>query len=199
MIHASIDIETLDVDPSMEAAVLAVGIVAFTPNEIIDKAEWMLDARWVPGTRSKSTYDWWNKQDTLIQQRMFNGTILPWEFCVAFSSFIGLAGVKLAWGYPVRFDLGHLRSLYRACEKPFPLNYDQERDMYTLVDAFRETRRTGKEELEAIRDANEYPHDALADAENQAAQLQHIFRSLGLYGASTFGDEGPFEGRGIRV
>lgn len=181
IIHGSVDIEALDVDPSAEAAVLAVGIVAFTEDEIIDKGEWILDARWSPGTRSKSTYDWWNKQDILVTQNMFNGAILPWEFCDSFSAFIGLAGVKLLWGYPVRYDIGHIRSLYRAAEKPFPLNYSCERDMYTLVDAFRDIHPTGRDELAAIREANTRQHEALADAENQAAQLQHIFRVLGLY------------------
>jgi hypothetical protein len=181
LIHASIDIEALDVDPSAEAGVLAVGIVAFTVDEIVDKAEWVLDAAWTPGTRSKSTYKWWKDQDTLIQQRMFSGAVLPWDFCSAFSAFIGLSGVGLAWGYPVRYDLGHLRSLYLKMEQPFPLNFDRERDMYTIVDAFRTLRPGGKAELDAIKAENTRLHDALADAENQAAQLQHVFRVFGLY------------------
>lgn len=181
IVHGSLDIETLDVDPSNNATVLAVGIVAFNAQEELAAEEWILDPIWTPGTRSRSTYDWWMDQDLAIQTRMFSGSCLPWNFCPEFSSFIGLNHVELLWGFPARFDIGHLRALYRAMECPFPLSFQAERDMTTLVDL---AQLVGMGEvLRAIRDSNERPHDALADAQNQAQRLRLIFKRFGVYGA----------------
>lgn len=180
-VHGSIDIETLDVDPSNNATVLAVGIVAFNANEEIDAREWILDPIWSPGSRSKSTYDWWSEQDLKIQDRMFSGRVLPWNFCPEFSSFVGLNGIEKLWGFPARFDIGHLRALYKAMECPFPLDFRSELDMSTLVDLCREIGLS--DILKEIRDSNPNPHDALSDARNQAQRLRRIFQYFKAYGA----------------
>lgn len=181
VVHGSIDIEALDVDPSNNATVLAVGIVAFNAREEIDAAEWILDPIWSPGTRSKSTYDWWMDQELDVRNAMFGGHILPWKFCPMFSSFVGLNGIELLWGFPARYDIGHLRALFKAMECPFPTLFNKERDMSTLVDLAEEIGLG--EELRAIRDLNPNPHDALSDARNQAKRLQRIFQYFKAYGA----------------
>jgi hypothetical protein len=178
MNHLSIDIETLDVDPSANAGVIAVGAVVFTTTKTIDRFLWILDPMWTPGSRSKSTYDWWMTQPP---GTMFTGTTFPWNFCPEFSSFVGMNNVKYAWGYPARFDLGHIRSLFAAMQAPFPINFQQERDMTTLLSVAKQLRPDLSLELDEIRSRNEEPHNALADAENQAARLQHVFRALGIY------------------
>lgn len=183
-VHLSIDIEALDVDPSMNAGVIAVGVVAFTPVETLDRRLWILDPIWTPGSRSKSTYDWWMQQPLETQNRMFAGGTLPWDFCPDFSSFLGLNNVRYAWGYPARYDLGHLRSLFEAMHCPFPINFRQERDMASLVSIAKQILPEIEGELEAIRSQNAEQHNALADAESQAARLQHIFRRLRAYGDS---------------
>lgn len=179
--HVVVDIEATDVDPSVNAGVLSVGIVAFDRQGIIDQRLWKLDPAWTPGSRSKSTYDWWKKQEPAIIQRAFSGTELPWAFCLEFSSFVGLNGADLIWGYPARYDLTHLRSLFRHYNCPFPLNFDQERDMTTLLDIAKQKGPHIAEGVEMIRGKNLAQHDALADAVNQALQLHWLFIELGLY------------------
>lgn len=180
-VHGSLDLECLDVDPSNNAAIIAVGIVAFTKHELVDKKLWLLDPMWSPGTRSESTYRWWMEQEPAIRNRMFTGRDLPWTFCADFSSFVGLNGVDKLWGYPARYDIGHLRALFAAYAQPFPINFRDELDMSTLIKTVTQNRTGLWEELESIRSANDHAHDALADAENQAARLQHLFRVCGLY------------------
>jgi hypothetical protein len=180
-IHLSVDIEALDVDPSAEAGVITVAAVIFDRYQTIDKALYPLDPIWTPGTRSESTYKFWKDQPHLIQVAAFSGAMLPWEFPAAFSSFIGMNKPRYCWGFPARYDYGHLRSLYAKYHQPFPINFTQERDMTTLLSVAAELKPELEEELTAIREQNRSPHDAMADAENQAARLQHVFHRLDIY------------------
>ena len=174
--HLSIDIETLDVDPSPNAAIIAVGAVAFNEEEIIDQREWLLNPVFSPGTRSYSTHKWWQEQEFEVAHRMFSGKVLPWDFCPEFSSFVGLNGCKQIWGFPIRFDVGHLRSLYRAVEHPFPLDFRAERDLSTLYDLGKRYWSIPLDLLKESLKREHREHDALSDALYQAGLIQGLLQ-----------------------
>lgn len=179
-VHLSLDLETLDVDPSNNAAVVAVGATFFTLTDILATNFWALDPKYTPGTRSHSTYDWWRGTPFEIRQKMLSGDWLPWDFCADFSAHVGLHNARWVWGWPVRFDLGHLRSLFRAVERPFPFSFRNERDIYTLRDLAVRRGGSGVEIVfKQIHDANEAQHDAGADSLAQARMIQYGLQVIG--------------------
>lgn len=169
--HISLDIETLSVDPDNDAAIIAVGLVVFNPTEILTEHLWTLDPIWTPGSRSQGTYDWWMEQSQGVREEMFDGEILPWNFCDHLAAVLDWNQVEAVWGYPIRFDAGHLRALHKAYGKLCPWTFRQERDLSTLR-WLAKSRPTLLRDLEEIKNQNPGAHNALQDALTQARMIQ---------------------------
>jgi hypothetical protein len=194
-----VDIETGGDEPA-GAAVVAVGAVVFDHDARGwgDEAVWHLDPAWSPGRRNRSTYEFWMRQDPRVREPVFSGSMLPWDFCEAFSEFCSLSGAERYWAWPTRFDFGHLRELYHACGHRFPFEYWKELDAHTLKWAAREKARVldtnarvadvGQvQQLEGDRldaaikridDSNASQHDPLADCREQVQKVQLFYRYL---------------------
>jgi len=176
--HMSIDIETMDVDPSSNAAVIAIGAVIFNVREIFSEFEVLIHPSWAPGSRGHDTRLWWAAQEEEIRNRMFSGRVMPDDACRRFTAFCTF-DTKFFWANPTRFDFTHMRSMYQACEQEFPFKFFQERDLSTLRWAARQYPNL-KSELSKIRNSNRAAHDALSDARAQAKAIQAVMMYCGL-------------------
>jgi DNA polymerase III epsilon subunit-like protein len=170
--HLMVDIETLSHQP--DAAIIAIGAVTFTEDEILSQFEMQIDPVWTHGHRSVSTMEWWNKQDEQVRSRMFRGKQLPGDVCRRFSNFIELNQPKYVWANAPTFDLVILRNYFRECRLEFPISFRMERCFRTL-----------KAMADEVFDGTlPYPsnsfgkHDALSDAMYQANTTQIILKVI---------------------
>lgn len=177
--HLMIDIETLSSEPT--AAVIAIGAVTFTEDEIVSQFEAQIDPVWTPGHRSVSTMEWWNKQDAGIRARMFSGKMLPEELCRRFSNYVEVNQPRQIWANAPTFDITIMRHFYERAGLKFPMHHKIER-CYRTIKAI------------ALDNGYKLPpfhtdaHDALADALYQAKVAQELlkfFRALGPQFAAT--------------
>lgn len=171
--HLMIDIETLSSEPT--AAVIAIGAVIFTEEEIVSQFEAQIDPVWTPGHRSVSTMEWWNKQDIGVRARMFSGKMLPEELCRRFSNYLDANQPRTIWANAPTFDITIMRHFYSQVGLKFPLHHRIERCYRTIKEIA----------MEHGYVPPPYPaqaHDALADAMHQAGvaqQLLRFFRAIG--------------------
>lgn len=173
--HLMIDLETLSAEPT--AAVIAIGAVTFTEDEIISQFEAQIDPVWTPGHRSVSTMDWWNKQEAGVRARMFSGRMPPDVICRRFSDYLGASQPSFVWANAPTFDLVIIRHFYKQAGLEFPLSHRIERCYRTLL-AVAQDRGYVKPE------SSEGRHDALADALYQARVTRDILRGFRAFGFS---------------
>lgn len=170
-LNLMVDIETLA--STNDAAVIAIGTAIFDANEIIETQELLIDPRWAPGNRSLDTYlDFWmdrKKVSQAVFERMFSGTVLPWDAAVEWTSFVGRYDIKHAFANPPQFDFVILRSMYRMLDMSsgYPLHYRTERDCRTL---FKIAEVKGIDLNSAYEGIDK--HSAVSDAIAQAKAVQ---------------------------
>jgi hypothetical protein len=175
--HMSIDIETLATEG--DAAVIAIGATVFDADRFLDQGHLVLiNPILSPGARDRGTWMWWCQQDRGIMERMMSGETTPWAACETFANLC--VGVDYFWGYPARFDVGHLRALFRNCDREFPFSFRQEMDLSTALKLARAGIPATGEELRKIKESNQAAHDAMADAIVQARQIQVILKHYGM-------------------
>ena len=116
-IHAMIDIETLDTQPS--SVVLSVGAVKFDPfggQEPFAKTLWRpsVDEQLLAGrTTSESTLEWWSRQEEHIRESTFTeqGRVDLSVFFKDLNKF--LVGVDKVWCQGPQFDMVILEDLFK--------------------------------------------------------------------------------------
>lgn len=123
-LHASIDIETLDLEPT--AVVLSIGVALFTEDgEIVDTFYRVLDKdsqKDAGRTVRKSTLEWWEQQGDAAR-RVLTADGAPVSQVIAeLATFLSrpLSGV---WGYGSDFDNVTVSSLCRSFGLDVPWHY----------------------------------------------------------------------------
>lgn len=174
-IHTMIDLETLDTKPS--STILTLGAVKFNPltfdeptQELYIKLD--IDEQDRLGrTTSESTFQWWMKQDTKIQEEAFSedGRTGITDTLSQLSKY--LINSDVIWAHSYGFDMTILEDLYRQVKLPVPWNFWQIRDSRTLFALLPEDpRKAMQTDL----------HNALADAYYQAKAVQVAYEQLGI-------------------
>lgn len=174
-IHATIDLETLDITPS--ATVLSLGAVKFNPldtSEPHSELYLKIDIDEQDGlgrTSSDSTIAWWGKQKSEVMEEAFdpNGRISVSEALRQVSKW--MVGVDKLWGQGYGFDMTILENMYRAAGTPVPWNFWVVRDSRTLF---------GLCEKDPRKSMQTDLHNALADAYFQAKSIQVAYKELGV-------------------
>ena len=174
MIHAAIDLETIDVRPT--ATVLSLGGVKFNPlqnSEPYDELYFKIsvdDQDRYGRTSNDSTIEWWTTQDPKIMEEAFDQTdaITVEEACARIARWS--VGVDTFWGQGYGFDFTMMEDLFRNIKRPIPWQFWQVLDSRTLFKMISKDPRKGMQtDL----------HNALADAYFQAKAIQVAFKELG--------------------
>jgi hypothetical protein len=177
MIHATIDLETLDVRPT--SVVLTLGGVKFDPtNESEPNSEMYFkisvdDQHNYERTVNDSTIEWWTKQADHIREEAFDQSeaITVEEACARIAKWS--VGVDTFWGQGYGFDFTMMEDLFRNIERPVPWQFWQVLDSRTLFKMIsKDPRKSMQTDL----------HNALADAYFQAKAIQLAYKELGKHG-----------------
>lgn len=179
MLHAMIDLETLDTRP--EAVILSIGVALFNPNEpglppepafyaALDK-QTQIDAG---RTTSLATLQWWDQQSpeartvlTEVQKPVI-GVLKDLARGFDWSQIGGV------WGNGASFDNAMLKSIYAGWNMELPWAFWLDRDHRTMKALYEA--RFGK--INFPREGTH--HNALDDAMHQARELQHMVHHLGV-------------------
>ena len=175
VIHAMIDLETLDTKPNCQ--ILSLGAVkfnAFTNDEphsnLYIKPD--IEQQKEKGrTSSNSTIEWWSKQDSSIREEAFSpkDRINVETMLDQLSEW--LVEVETIWGHGYGFDITILENLYRNWDRPIPWNFWQIKDSRTLFSCCeKDPRKSMQNNL----------HNALSDAYFQAKSVQVAYKELGV-------------------
>ena len=173
-IHATIDLETLDVKPT--AVVLTLGGVKFNPyNDSEPHSELYFkisvdDQHLYNRTVNDSTIEWWATQPDNIRLEAFDqdGAITVADACAQIARWC--VGVDTFWGQGYGFDFTMIENLFYNIERPVPWQFWQVLDSRTLFKMISGDPRKGMQtDL----------HNALADAYFQAKAIQVAYKELG--------------------
>lgn len=171
MIHAMLDLETLDTKTT--ATVLSLGVVAFDKDKLIAGEQWFLKPDTQKGrTVSASTLCWWMTQSCADARRIFSfcdseRAVTPFGMLGALMNFFTTHNIERIWTNRLDFDLAILKSLcYDSHLNPF-WKYSAARDWATFYAVY-------KTKVKRPKDKH-VPHDALQDSEWQAAWLQNLW------------------------
>ncbi len=175
MIHATIDLETIDTKPS--ATVLSLGGVKFNPldntephSELYLKIN--IDDQGAQGrTHSDDTLAWWSRQDKKIMDEAFDQTnaVTIEDALKQISKFA--VGVDTFWGQGYGFDYTIMEDMFRQGGRPIPWNFWQIRDSRTLFACCQsDPRKAIQNDL----------HNALADAYFQSKAIQMAYKELNI-------------------
>lgn len=174
-IHATVDLETLDIRPG--ATVLSLGGVKFNPHNLQEPHSKIYfkisvdDQDRLGRTASDSTIEWWGKQDPAIMEEAFDqtGAVTVEQLCQELARWA--VGVDLFWGQGYGFDFTMLEDMFRSVARPIPWQFWQIRDSRTLF---------GLCELDPRKSMQTNLHNALDDAYYQAKAVQLAYRELGV-------------------
>lgn len=175
MIHATLDLETLDVSPT--ATVLSIGGVKFdpftsdSPHSRFYYKICVDDQDKLGRTTSEDTIKWWAQQDPAIMEEAFDQTDAVTVAKVLDELNRWVVGVDVFWGQGYGFDYTILENMYRSLGRPVPWNFWQIRDSRTLFGLMREDPR---------KKIQKEKHDAYADAYFQSKAIQIAFADLGV-------------------
>ena len=172
MIHAMIDLETLDVTP--QATVLTVGGVKFNPlddSEPHSEFYYKLDLDSQDRSVNDDTIAWWGTQDQKVQDEAFGteGRVHIDEFLNSLPKW--MVGVDKLWGHGYGFDITIIEDMLRQRGKNIPWQFWQVMDSRTLYAMAKvDPRKAMQTDL----------HNALADAYFQAKGVQMVYKELGI-------------------
>ena len=176
MIHATIDLETIDTCPG--ATVLSVGGVKFNPQDDSEPHSELYfkvcidDQDRLGRSVSDDTLEWWSKQDPKIMNEAFDqtGAISVDDALKKLSKFS--VGIDTFWGQGYGFDYTIMEDMFRNGGKHIPWNFWQIRDSRTLFACCEnDPRKLIQNDL----------HNALADAYYQSKAIQIAYKELGVH------------------
>ena len=177
-IHATVDLETLDVQPT--ATILTLGGVKFNPfsrSEPYDELYFKIsvdDQHRYGRTTNDSTIRWWSQQDPKIMEEAFdqsnpNEVLTVEQACASIARWS--VGVDTFWGQGYGFDFTMLESLFRDIQRPIPWQFWQILDSRTLFKML---------PVDPRKSMQTNLHNALADAYFQAQGVQIAYEHFGL-------------------
>lgn len=178
MIHATIDLETLDVRPT--ATVLTLGGVKFNPHRDADPYDELYfkisidDQDRYGRTVDDGTIAWWTRQDPAIMEEAFDQSD-PSQVQTVEQACASIArwavGVDTFWGQGYGFDFTMLEDMFRSIGRPIPWQFWQVLDSRTLFKLL---------PVDPRKSMQNNLHNALADAYFQARAIQIAFDQLGI-------------------
>lgn len=173
--HIMLDLETLST--RMDAAILSIGAVRFTPAHVLDYTFYSavtIDSNLESGRHvAGATLAWWVQQDGAAreafgdpQARHLNAALHALSIWIG-----GAAGPDdeevYLWGNGANFDISILESAYRNAQHIVPWNFRNVRCLRTIRAL------AGAETID--RPENPIAHHALEDARAQAVWLQRAW------------------------
>lgn len=176
-----IDLETLGLTP--DAVVLSIGAVVFDPHSFVQGptfyAEFtnFLERQTDQGrTIDPSMLLWWMRHTTAEAREVFKERptdeirCSPLYGASAFSAFVKDNQCDRVWAKDPDFDVVILRSFYHSINRgeAFPFSYNAGRSVRTVMDM----------PFVKLRDRKPVAHNALADAIQQATDIQEAFACL---------------------
>lgn len=181
-VWAMVDIETLGL--KSDAAVIAIGAIIFDRNGPSYKEghafEVLINPISAPGSRDSDTLlNFWFNPDKVapdVRERMFSGDVMTDDAMYMFAKWLRDNNVDQLWANPPQFDCVVLQSTYDTTNTDNPIDWFQYRDCRTM---YRLAQRLGIDYRAA--GVNNKPHDALADAESQAARVAYILDNIDHY------------------
>lgn len=173
-----VDIETLGTDLNSHIIMLAWVVFDMKSHE---RKEYKLYIHHNNAVVNMDTLRWWLDTDAeLLNNILSKGVVTEKEAIAEFVRIINLlkkdADVYL-WGNGILFDNGIIKSKCTYYGIPYPIDYDKDRDVRTLLDLY--TARTGmtKAQLkEMFKPSKE--HDALADCIAQINMVRYMYGGI---------------------
>lgn len=172
MKYVMVDLETMST--ANNAAILSIGAVKFTANEILEKFYVNVDLEDCEryGLHiSGSTIKWWMSPSKDGARKSL--TEKPESLCIALemlADFYGDNECSGIWGNASTFDITILESAYRATGRKTPWSYKGHRCYRTMVAMFGQRVRAPEQ--------SGTHHNALDDAVYQTVYLQRILQLL---------------------
>jgi exodeoxyribonuclease VIII len=167
----AVDMETFDTAPTAKMISLAlVGYNRFS-CEVAEEIYARFDVKLMPGTVSRSTIQWWKKQDAInpgLLAEATNGTTDPLEFFDDFTR--GYPKGAKVWGNGATFDVTILEETLKSLNCPVPWPFWDVRDLRTLLDVADVNAR------QCHFDGDK--HNALHDARHQAKMAMYAKRKI---------------------
>jgi len=164
-----LDLETMGTYSN--AAIVAIGAVKFGPEGIEDRYYAAVDLQSclnVGLSVTGPTIDFWLRQPDKARNALLEN---KWPLDIVLDNFAEWVGKDaIIWGNGAPFDNSILASAYRACTKPQPWKFWNDRCYRTIKNIAPEIR------IERIG----VHHNALNDAESQALHLINIAAAHGL-------------------
>ena len=170
MMNLMIDIETLGTKPGY--AILSVAVVPFGPSECDIPAFYRKidrDSNIDVGLISDTvTLSWWAKQSMTAYAEAFSGTQHIREVMTELHAYCKQWEKFRVWGNGASFDVPMLEAAFEACGMRAPWKYYDSMCYRTMKNLF--------PHIPIIKIGT--AHNALADAESQAAHLKRIFHFM---------------------
>ena len=175
MIHATIDLETIDTCP--EATVLSIGCVKFNPLDNSEPHSELYfkvcidDQDRLGRTSSDDTIAWWSKQNPKIMEEAFDqtGAITVDESLRKLSKFA--VGVDTFWGQGYGFDYTIMENMFRQGGMPIPWQFWQVMDCRTIFNMM---------PVDPRKAIQQNLHSADNDAYYQAVCVQGVYQHWGI-------------------
>ena len=173
-----VDIETLGTD--LNASMIMLAWVVFDMKSL-ERSEFKIYIRHNDAVVNIDTLRWWLDTDAeLLNDILAKAFITEKEAIAEFVRVINLlkkdADVYL-WGNGILFDNGIIKSKCTYYGIPYPIDYDKDRDVRTLLDLY--TTRTGTTKAllkDMFKPSKE--HDALADCIAQINMVRYMYGGL---------------------
>lgn len=166
------DLETLSTKNN--AAILSIALVPFDTVEPFESIYLKIDPggyNWKPYFHlDEGTKIWWDQQSQEARTEAFSGTLDIVDALVELSTYISSLPLPIElWGNGATFDNVILKSAYDLCRLELPWSYKHDRCYRTLAALVPEA---------PVQPFEGTEHNALADAKNQAAHAENIFKYL---------------------
>lgn len=181
MAEVMIDIETLSI--SKHAAVIAVGMCAFTMDEgVIDSEGYYIDPKYVYGHVEPKTVKWWMTDATQqARDTSFGGKKTPYDAAWGLLTFMQRHKAETVWANSPSFDSVILMHWWQDMPanagypsinlRPFPITHRMERDVRTV-------QALAKELGIELPPWDGTAHNPVDDCCNQARSVIHIRKEI---------------------
>lgn len=177
------DIETLGT--SVDCTIFQIAAMAFdlTTGEIIDSFNLIADISKESINVSGSTLKWWLNTDKELLTRLLNdGTVSETELIIQFWSWINKFKEEHEvhlWGKGILFDNNIIKAHMERRELIYPIAYNKDRDVRTILELTSLKTNIPERELEKkFFLPNTVAHDGYDDVKNQINIVHNCYKIL---------------------
>lgn len=181
-----VDLETLGKD--VDSPIIQIGALAFD-IETGQTLKWMVEYPEVPKDAKVDggTLRWWLDTDKeLLTKTISKANTTEERATLAFVDWIvktateyGLTSKDVyLWGNGILFDNKIIQGKCERYGVPYPIQYQNDRDMRTIVDLYRTKDPQGYEAIKLSASEGNTAHDAVDDCLTQMLIVSHAFKEL---------------------